>query len=64
VTAVGMGLVDAQLLAAMRRTVGNDHVQFELRPYRALAPADIESLDQAARRYGEYLRLRARLSLP
>jgi hypothetical protein len=63
-TAAGMALVDAQLLAAMRRTIAHDHVQFHLRPYRALTPPEIESLDQAASRYGEYLRLKARLTLP
>src|SRR6266508_4077400 len=63
-TAAGMALVDAQLLAAMRRTIANDHVQFDLRPYRALTPPEIEALDQAARRYGEFLRLKARLTLP
>jgi hypothetical protein len=63
-TAVGMALVDAQLLAAMRRSIANDHVHFDLRPYRALAPAEIEALDQAATRYGDYLRLKARLTLP
>jgi hypothetical protein len=63
-SAVGMALVDAQLLAAMRRTIAHDHVQFHLRPYRALTPLDIEALDQAARRYGEYLRLAARITLP
>jgi hypothetical protein len=63
-TAAGMALVDAQLRAAMRRTIANDHVQFDLRPYRALTPPQIEALGQAATRYGEYLRLKARLSLP
>jgi Winged helix DNA-binding domain len=63
-TATGMALVDAQLLAAMRRTIANDHVRFDLRPYRALTPVEIEALDQAARRYGDYLRLKARLTLP
>src|SRR5215470_17975920 len=58
--AAGMALVDAQLLAAMRRTITPDHVQFDLRPYRALTPAEIEALDQAASRYGVYLRLKAR----
>jgi hypothetical protein len=62
-TAAGMALVDAQLLAAMRRTIANDHVEFDLRPYRALTPGEAEALDQAARRYGEYLRLTARLAL-
>jgi hypothetical protein len=63
-TAAGMALVDAQLIAAMRRTIGHDHVQFDLRPYRALTPQEIEAIDQAARRYGEYLRLKARIALP
>ena len=63
-SAVGMALVDAQLLAAMRRTIAHDHVQFHLRPYRALTPLEIAALDQAARRYGEYLRLAARITLP
>ncbi len=63
-SATGMALVDAQLLAAMRRTIANDHVQFDLRPYRALTSPEIEALDEAARRYGEYLRLKARLALP
>ncbi len=62
--AAGMALVDAQLLAAMRRTIARDHVKFDLRPYRALTPPEIEALDQAARRYGAYLRLQARLTLP
>jgi len=63
-SAVGMALVDAQLLAAMRRTIAHDHVQFHLRPYQALTPLEIEALDQAARRYGKYLRLAARITLP
>lgn len=62
--AAGMALVDAQIVAAMRRTVANDHVEFDLRPYRAPVPPDVEVLEQAARRYGEYLRLEARLALP
>ena len=63
-SAIGMALVDAQLVAAMRRTIANDHVRFDLRPYRALTPAQIEALDQAATRYGQYLRLDARLTQP
>jgi winged helix DNA-binding protein len=62
--ATGMALVDAQLLAAMRRTIAHGHVQFDLHPYRALTPPQIEALDQAASRYGEYLQLKARLSVP
>ena len=63
-TTTGMALADAQLIAAMRRTVAPDQVQFDLRPYRALTPPEIEALDQAARRYGQYLRLKARITLP
>jgi hypothetical protein len=63
-TTTGMALADAQLIAAMRRTVAPDQVQFDLRPYRALTPSEIEALDQAARRYGQYLRLKARITLP
>lgn len=62
--AAGMALVDAQIVAAMRRTVANDHVEFDLRPYRALVDAEVEALEQAARRYGDFLRLDARLALP
>jgi hypothetical protein len=63
-TTTGMALADAQLIAAMRRIIAGDHVQFDLRPYRALTPPETEALDQAARRYGEYLRLKGRLTLP
>jgi hypothetical protein len=63
-TAAGMALVDAQLIAAMRRTIAHDHIQFDLRPYRALTPAEIEALDQAASRYGEYLQLKPQVILP
>ena len=52
-----MALVDAQLVAAMRRTVTTDHVRFDLLAHRTLARREIEVLDQAARRYGEYLRM-------
>ena len=63
-TATGMALVDAQLLAAMRRAIAHDHVRFDLRPYRAMTPPETEALDQAARRYGQFLRLKARIALP
>jgi hypothetical protein len=63
-TAAGMALIDAQLLAAMRRSLAPGHVRFDLRPYRALTPPEIEALDQAAQRYGAYLRLKAQITLP
>jgi hypothetical protein len=60
-SAIGMALVDAQLVAAVRRTVGPKHVDFALRPYRALTPAELGALDEAAQRYGEFLGRKARL---
>jgi hypothetical protein len=63
-TAAGMALVDAQLVAAMRRTITDDRVRFDLMAHRTLTRREIGILDQAARRYGEYLRLEARLALP
>jgi len=63
-TATGMALADAQLLAAMRRTLTPGHIQFDLRPYRPLTSPEIEALDQAARRYGDYLQLKAQITLP
>jgi hypothetical protein len=63
-TAMGMALVDAQIVATMRRTVANGRVTFALLPYRPLARPEVEALDQAAQRYGDYLGLEARLELP
>ena len=54
-TAAGMALVDAQLVAAMKRTVAADRVVFELRPYRPLSAGDLEALEAAANRYGQFL---------
>ena len=51
----GMALVDAQLVAAMKRTVTADHVIFELRPYGPLCAADMAALETAAGRYGTFL---------
>jgi hypothetical protein len=62
--AIGMALIDAQLVAGMRRTITRDHVRFDVRPYRPLTPAEIDVLDQAAERYGQFLQLGARLALP
>ncbi len=56
-TAIGMALVDAQMVARMKRTVGR-RVVFELTPYRGvLPPSELEALDQAAARYGGFLGL-------
>ena len=63
-SATGMALVDGQLLATMRRTIAHDHVRFDLRPYRTLTPAQVRALEQAAGRYGTYLKLSPRLTWP
>jgi hypothetical protein len=54
-SATGMALVDAQLVAAMKRTVDTARVIFELRPYRPLSADAVATLDAAAGRYGEFL---------
>jgi hypothetical protein len=61
-TAIGMALAGAQLVAAMKRTITGDQVRFDLQPYRALTPAQISALEQAARRYGQFLNLEPRLT--
>jgi hypothetical protein len=63
-TTTGMALVDAQLVAAVRRTVTRDQLQFALQPYRTLTPAEVEALQRAARRYADHLQLEPRLTLP
>jgi hypothetical protein len=59
--AIGMALTDAQLTAAMRRTIAADHVRFDLWPYRPLTPAQLDALGQAAERYAQFLGLSPRL---
>jgi hypothetical protein len=56
-SSVGMALVDARLVAAMRRSVTTDRVVFELAPYRALRPRETAALRRAAERYGAFLGL-------
>lgn len=60
---IGMALIDAQLVAGMRRTVTDRHVTFELRPHRTLTPTDLDALHEAATRYGSYLHREARLTV-
>ncbi|XRQ09639.1 winged helix DNA-binding domain-containing protein, partial [Actinomadura welshii] len=61
-SAIGMALADGQLVASMRRTLGRDRVRFDLTPYRSLTPPQIEALEQAAERYGEYLHLKPEIA--
>jgi len=53
--ATGMALVDGQLVAMVRRTVGPDRVRFEVQPYRPLQSAEVAALEDAGRRYGQFL---------
>lgn len=56
-TAIGMALVDAQMVARMRRTLGRT-VVFELTPYAApLSSDELDALEEAAARYGAFLGL-------
>ena len=63
-SSTGMALVDAQLVAAARRTVTTDRIVFELSPYRSLKQRERTALRRAAKRYGEYLGLSPGLELP
>ncbi|MBM7503658.1 winged helix DNA-binding domain-containing protein [Agromyces aurantiacus] len=62
-TALGMALVDAQLVAGMRRTVSRNVVTFGLEPHRALRTAELASLREAADRYGAFLGLESRVEV-
>lgn len=61
-TSAGMAVVDGRLVAGMRRTLAAAQVVFELTPYRELTGAEIEALDRAAQRYGDFLGLPYRWS--
>ncbi|MDR2988607.1 MAG: winged helix DNA-binding domain-containing protein [Nocardiopsaceae bacterium] len=63
-SAIGMALVEAQIVASMKRTITQDHVRFDLRPYREMRAPEVKAIEDAARRYGQFLRRDARLSLP
>ena len=54
-TAIGMALVEGQLVAAMKRTVGATAVTFEIRPHRTLPKRELAAIRDAAARYAEYL---------
>ena len=62
-TAIGMALVDGQLVTGMKRTLGAKAVTFEIRPHRTLPTREITAIRDAAVRYAEYLGLEARVDL-
>ena len=56
-TAIGMALVDGQMVARMKRTIGR-RVTFEITPYAdSLTPSQRTSVEQAAARYADFLGL-------
>lgn len=61
--AIGMALVDGQLVAAMKRAVGPKSVTFALRPHRVLGEHELEAITDAAKRYAEYLGLEPKVEL-
>jgi hypothetical protein len=54
-SAAGMALVDAQIVASMKRSVTPDRVTFELQLYRELPSGDVAALETTATRYGAFL---------
>lgn len=61
-TAIGMALVDGQVVAGMKRTVTARAVTFEIRKLRELGSAEENAIHDAALRYARYLELEPRLS--
>jgi hypothetical protein len=61
-TAIGMALVDGQMVAGMKRAMGKGGVTFALTPFRDLATEEAATLQEAADRYGTFLGVEARLS--
>jgi hypothetical protein len=56
-SAIGMALVDGQLVAPMKRTLTARQVVFELAPYASWSGADLVPVERAAARYGAFLGL-------
>ncbi|MEU1972914.1 winged helix DNA-binding domain-containing protein [Microbacterium sp. NPDC019599] len=60
-SAIGMALVDGQLLAGMKRAVNAKAVTFEIRPTRPLDRGEAGAIEGAADRYARYLGLEPRI---
>lgn len=61
-TAIGMALVDGQLVAGMKRTLGARAVTFQITPHRPLTEHETRAIDGAAARYAAFLGLEARVT--
>lgn len=53
--AVGMALVDGQLVASMKRTTGASRVEFTLTPHSSWTPSAHQAIETAAARYAAFL---------
>ena len=62
--AIGMALVDGQLLAGMKRSVTARRVTFQLRPYASWTDAALPAVEEAAGRYAAFLGLEPVVELP
>jgi hypothetical protein len=60
-TAIGMALVDGQVVAGMKRAIAARTVTFELRRLRPVEPEEEAAIQDAAARYARYLGLEPRL---
>jgi len=60
-TAIGMALVDGQVVAGMKRAVAAKTVTFDIRPLTSLESEEVEAIQDAAARYAGYLELDPRL---
>jgi hypothetical protein len=54
-TAIGIALVDGQLVAGMKRILDPSRVRFDLSPHRPLSKAERRAVEDAAARYGKFL---------
>jgi hypothetical protein len=61
-TAIGMALVDGQVIAGMKRSITARTVTFEIRSLRRLRSGEEDAIQDAAARYARYLDLEPRLS--
>jgi hypothetical protein len=61
-SAIGMALVDGQIVAGMKRTISPRAVTFEIRRLRHLASEEEDAIMDAAARYARYLEREPRLS--
>jgi hypothetical protein len=56
-------MIDGRLAGGWSRTISPNMVQVEVAPYKKLTPAQARAVSNAAECYGEYLGLRAELSI-